>query len=417
MSKFWHFTGHGVDEGSNSDGEERVHPSRLILNYSMAVLFVALALAVSRLLSPILRGDSLFVIYVMASFLAAWFGGLGPGILALVVGLLSADFFFIEPVYQLGPNTPETLALMLVHLCAAGVGLAAIFYLHRARAQQRQIHVIAARLEREVEQRGLALNELHIAKSQIDDHARELENKVAERTARLVETVKSLQGVLYHVAHDLRAPLRSVASFTELLQESPNLRPSAEERDWMTRLVSSARRMDRLILDLLAYGELGHVRLELRQVDLNGLFSEVLARMDGRVKASRAVVEIVPAALTIRTDRGLLSRAVAELVTNALKFVPPGAAPHVRIWSEDRGGAIRILVQDNGIGIEPRYHKRVFNVFERLDPGGQREGTGIGLAIVAKIMECLGGSAGLESESGKGSTFWLELPRAPVLDE
>ncbi len=171
-----------LNKDETLESEDPSHGGLPVPRYGMAMLFVMAALIVTHFLARVVHGDFVFIIFVMASFLAAWYGGLGPGIVALVIGLVTADYFFVEPVYQLGPSTPAALALMLIHLCAAGVGLAAIFYLHRARLRERQIRVIAARLEHEVAERNKALEELRLAKRQIDDHAAELENRVAERT-------------------------------------------------------------------------------------------------------------------------------------------------------------------------------------------------------------------------------------------
>jgi signal transduction histidine kinase len=109
----------------------------------------------------------------------------------------------------------------------------------------------------------------------------------------------------------------------------------------------------------------------------------------------------------------LLSQAITNLVSNAVKFVAPGTSPRVRLWSENRGERIRLWVEDNGIGIAPEHHPRLFKVFERLHGRDVYPGTGIGLAIVRRCAERIGGSAGFESDEGKGSRFWIDLCPAP----
>jgi len=109
---------------------------------------------------------------------------------------------------------------------------------------------------------------------------------------------------------------------------------------------------------------------------------------------------------------GFLTQCISNLLSNAIKFVAPGTMPQVRVYAEDRDRFVRIFFKDNGIGIAPEHHARIFRMFERVYPATEYEGTGIGLTIVRKAVERMGGSIGFESEIGKGSTFWIDLPRA-----
>lgn len=410
-TKGWFLAGNPVPANPNADGHQPLVRHQII-NYVVAVLLVLLALGISQGIRPWLGGSTLFILFVMASLIAGWKGGLGPGITALVLGLFTADFFFVEPLYQLGPSTAKELILMLINACAAGVGLAAIVNLHRARFRERQIQVLATKLEHEIGQHRKALADLRVAKEQLDDHARLLEKRVAERTANLVETVKSLENVLYHIAHDLRSPLRALSGFTQLLTDSLGSRLVGEEPHYMERIITGAQRMDRLIMDLLAYGRLGHVRVNLAQTDTQKLVLHAEQQLDRRIQEKQAVVDVIEPMPIVLADEMLLEGAVAELLENALNFSARGVHPHVRIWAESLGTRARVWVEDNGIGIEPEYQERIFRVFERLHPQPDERSTGIGLAVVAKTMERLGGAAGVNSEPGKGSKFWLEVPLA-----
>jgi signal transduction histidine kinase len=253
---------------------------------------------------------------------------------------------------------------------------------------------------------------LGLAKAQLDDHARHLESRVADRTASLLQTVQSLEGVLYHVAHDLRAPLRALSALTQILMGSLGPRLAGEEQSCLQRIMAAAKRMDRLTLDLLDYGRLGHVALNPKPTDLRNLLGRVVSDLQPDIEAKQAEVQVIAPMAVVQTDESLLGPAVAELLQNALRFSAPGSPPRVLVRSELLERRVRIWVQDNGIGIEPQYQQRIFRIFEQLYPREGEDSTGMGLAVVAKTMERLGGSAGVESEPRQGSRFWLELPLA-----
>ncbi|HWF18154.1 MAG TPA: ATP-binding protein [Verrucomicrobiae bacterium] len=242
------------------------------------------------------------------------------------------------------------------------------------------------------------------------DYAEELERRVAERTATLQESVQSLEGVLYHVAHDLRAPLRAMQGLTTLLLEEYATRFDDEGRDYAARIVTAASRMDALIRDLLAYGRLGHVDLPLQKVDLEKLMKFALDALCDEVAERGAQIEIQHPLPPVHANELVLQQIVLNLLSNALKFVAPGVAPRVRIWPETSNDKIRLWMQDNGIGIGTEHQQRIFRVFERLHRSEDYPGTGIGLAIVYKGMERMGGSVGVQSQPGAGSRFWLEFP-------
>ncbi|MDB6021692.1 MAG: Multi-sensor signal transduction histidine kinase [Pedosphaera sp.] len=251
-----------------------------------------------------------------------------------------------------------------------------------------------------------------LAREHLDQYAHELENRVAERTASLEATVRSLERVLYHVAHDLRAPVRAVSGFTQLLTQTQASRLNAEGRNYAERIAAAAIHMDRLIQDLLAYGRLGHLRPVISQVELVMSIDFVLLQMAGEIAAKNAGVRVDRPLPAVRADPALLKLVLAHLLQNALTYVAPQVAPRVRLWAEPRDARARLWVEDNGIGIDPAYYERIFRVFERLHPAGEYSGTGIGLAIVAKAMERMDGSAGVEPNPAGGSRFWLEFERA-----
>jgi PAS domain S-box-containing protein len=241
--------------------------------------------------------------------------------------------------------------------------------------------------------------------------AEELERRVAERTARLQESLSSLEGVLYHVAHDLRAPLRSMHSFTELLLEdyAPNLDATGEQ--YAQIISESSKKMDVLIGDLLNFGRLGHRPVCLTAVDLTALVGCVVAGLDGRQDGQKPEIRVDKPLPKVWGDPQIIEQILLNLLGNSLKFVAPNTTPRIRLWAETCDQTVRLNLQDNGIGVAPEYQERIFGVFERLHTDAY-PGTGIGLAIVKKGMERLQGRVGIESRLGAGSRFWLEFRRA-----
>jgi PAS domain S-box-containing protein len=243
------------------------------------------------------------------------------------------------------------------------------------------------------------------------------ERKQAEEALRrahdeLKETNAELESFTYTVSHDLRAPLRAMQGFADALQEDYADRLDATGQDYAWRIVAAARRMDALIQDLLAYSRLSRADLRLHPISLRGMAKDVLAQMEEEFRERDARVTVQGPLPEVMGHRATLVQVLTNLLTNAVKFVNPDTPPCVRVWAEDRDGQVRLCVEDNGIGIAPEHHERIFRVFERLHGVETYPGTGIGLAIVRKGMERMGGRVGVESEVGRGSRFWIELPKA-----
>jgi signal transduction histidine kinase len=220
-----------------------------------------------------------------------------------------------------------------------------------------------------------------------------------------------LEAVLYHVAHDLRAPVRAMGSFASILQEDYGTGLDARGNEYLTRISSGASRMDRLVNDLLSFGRLAQVSLPARSVPLEIPIDEILNSRKSEITRKGAVVTVERPLPSVKANQGALSEVLLQLLDNALKFTSPDRQPVVKIWATS-GSNVRLHVQDNGIGVKPEYHERIFRVFEKLHSHGTYPGTGIGLAIVRKAVERMGGRAGVESLAGQGSTFWVELPGA-----
>jgi PAS domain S-box-containing protein len=240
----------------------------------------------------------------------------------------------------------------------------------------------------------------------------ELERRVDERTNALKEINDQMEAFCYSISHDLRAPLRAMRSFTQVLLEeyAPNLDKTGQ--DFLQRVGSSAERMDKLILDLLEYSRLGRMELTLGSISIDNVLESVLLDLRLDFKEKKALLEVAKPLPLVIGQETILKQVFFNLVSNALKFISWDVTPHIKIWAEtmENPRVIRIWVEDNGIGIAKDHHERIFRVFERLHGITSYPGTGIGLAIVQKGIERMGGTTGVDSRLGKGSRFWIELP-------
>ncbi len=261
--------------------------------------------------------------------------------------------------------------------------------------------------------RKQAEDALRQAQAQLADRAGQLEEAVVERTAELMDTNKQLEAFVYSIAHDLRGPLRAMQGFTAMLVEEAGSSLSEKGRDFASRINRSALFMDALLIDLLAFSRISQERLELTNVNLGPLVASVLSRLQTEIQEKNARVENAGPWPVVFAHELTLAQVLVNLLDNALKFVAKGVAPIVRVRAEEEtsGNWVRVWVEDNGIGIAPDHQDQVFRLFTRLQ-GGKYPGTGIGLAIVQKGVERMGGRAGVESTPGQGSRFWLQLKKA-----
>jgi signal transduction histidine kinase len=240
-----------------------------------------------------------------------------------------------------------------------------------------------------------------------------LEERVAERTSSLRQMVEELEAFSYSVSHDLRAPLRVLDGYARALLEdySEKLEPAA--KDMLTRIARTAHRMDRLTQDLLAYTRVSRGEITLEPVDVEQMLRAVIEQYPYLIASSRLIHLRTPLGVVLGHGPSLI-QCFSNLLENALKFVRKGEEPRVEIYAQPRGNRIRVTVADHGMGIDPTQQQRIFGMFERAAAHKHLAGTGIGLAIVKKAAERMGGSVGVESEAGNGARFWVELTRAEI---
>jgi PAS domain S-box-containing protein len=241
-------------------------------------------------------------------------------------------------------------------------------------------------------------------------YATTLEQTVRERTAELEAANAQLEAFAYSVSHDLRAPLRGMHGLAAALLEDYGDALDDRARDYARRIVAEATMLDGLIHDLLAYSRLTRIDVSLESVEVRSAVEAALHNLDEDIRVAGATIEIDEGLPPVKANRAVLVQVLTNLISNALKF--GGERPLVRVRAERNGHNARIWVEDQGIGIAPQHHERIFRAFERLHGVERYPGTGIGLAIVHKGIQRLGGRVGVESREGQGSRFWFELPRA-----
>jgi PAS domain S-box-containing protein len=240
-------------------------------------------------------------------------------------------------------------------------------------------------------------------------HAREnLEQTVAERTASLREAVEQMEEFSYSVSHDLRAPLRAMMAYAGVLLEEYSARLDDTARDYLEKIQRSADRMNRLTQDVLTYSRVARAQIQLEPISLETLVKDIVHQYSF-LQPPAVDIQIASPLLDILGHETTFGQSVANLLNNAVKFIAPGIKPRVRISTERQGKNVRVWFEDNGIGIKPQHQERVFQMFERVHPDGKYEGTGIGLTIVRKAVEKMGGKVGVESDGQSGSRFWIEL--------
>ena len=239
----------------------------------------------------------------------------------------------------------------------------------------------------------------------------QLEQKVRDRTRKLEESNKALEAFCYSVAHDLRAPLRSIQGYVTLLNDDYAQGLDDQARSYSARACSAANRMDRMILDLLAYGRVSHAEAKMERVDLREEIAHVLAEFEVEIATKKAVISVNAQPITLTTSRVLLGQILSNLLSNALKFVRDNEPPRVTIETRVENGKVILSVRDQGIGMDLTYREKIFNLFEKLETK-DFPGTGIGLAIVQKAAERIGGTIGLDSAPGAGSCFTVVISGA-----
>jgi signal transduction histidine kinase len=394
---------------SGAAGTTRERVPRALKHYGVAIVAVGIAFFARYFMSRVLGEELPFTLFIAAALVAAWYGGAATGIVALMLGLLLADYFFVGSARAFGAHDPNSWVRIVRYVFTASLGIGLIEVLHRARRRTesalRETQAEAARREKS-EAKLLEAHDL------LRERARELDRRIDERTAALRANVSSLHDILYNIAHCLRAPIRASTSYSHIFMEQYGLQLDATGKDYILRICQAAARMEALTQDLLQYGEVAQKSVTLDRLNLGGVVERAVARLRPRIEKLSADVSVEGELPEAWGQLTLAEQSIIELLDNAMKFGKAGVSPRIRICAERGESSVRLWISDNGIGIEPRYHNRIFGVFEQVQPTHYANGTGIGLAIVRKGMQRQRGDAGVESEPGVGSRFWLDFPAA-----
>jgi PAS domain S-box-containing protein len=245
-----------------------------------------------------------------------------------------------------------------------------------------------------------------------EEEVRKLNRELGKRSTELEASNKELEAFAYSISHDLRAPLRHMAGFAELLQKNASSILDEKGRRYMTMILESSKRMGALIDDLLAFSRIGRTETRVTLVNLGELVKEVQSEAVDDTEGRNVTWRVGPLP-DLRGDRSMLKVAFMNLISNAVKFTRKRAQPEIEIGCADKEKAgVVVFIRDNGVGFDMKYVHKLFGVFQRLHRADEFEGTGIGLATVQRIVRRHGGEVWAEGVVDKGCTFYLSLPKA-----
>lgn len=238
--------------------------------------------------------------------------------------------------------------------------------------------------------------------------------ELAQRTAELQERSQQLEAFSYSVSHDLRAPLRAIHGFAEILARRHATVLDEQGRHFLDNIVVASAHMGRLIEDLLTYSRLGRSAIQLKPIALTDVMDIVIRNLTARASENGVLIEVASDLPFVMGDRTLLSQIFTNLLDNAITYCRPDIPGLVTLGWKEEAGEVTISVSDNGIGIDPAHFEKIFEVFQRLHTQEQYPGTGIGLAVVMRAAQLMRGAVCVESSLGMGSTFHVALERAAM---
>jgi signal transduction histidine kinase len=373
---------------------QRIHSP--IMRYGFSVVSVGIALGVAFTLEHYQFRDVELPVLTLAIAFTTWYAGYGPSVLAVVLSSASFDYFFIEPLYSFDISRRDLPYFLIFVVWAA---IVASFSAVRRRIEG-SLRQARDNLQVEVEQRRHR-----------EDEIRKLNQELGKRAAELEAINKELESFAYSVSHDLRAPLRHMVGYSELLQRQASSLLDEKSQRFIRTIIESAKRMGNLIDDLLAFSRIGRGETNKTKVDLERLVKDVVAEIGQDTKDREIAWKIGPLPVCCG-DRSMLRVVVVNLVSNAVKFTRMRRPAEIEIGCVDRNKEVEVFVRDNGAGFDMQYANKLFGVFQRLHLPEQFEGTGIGLATVQRIIHRHGGKVRGEGALDQGATFYFSLPRA-----
>ena len=369
-------------------------PLPMILRYGIAVLSVAIANGLGVFLLQ--HFEARLTPFLFAVAATVWYAGTGPGVLAIVLSVLSLNYFFLHPLFSFSPiSYADLVYLTFCTLCALATGWVSAV---RRRAEQ-ELRQARDRLQIEVQQRAQRENEIE-----------NLNQELAKRVEELEASNKELEFFAYSVSHDLRAPLRHIGGYGELLQKQASSLLDDKSHRYVKTILESSKRMGDLIDDLLAFSRIGRAEARKTVVNLEQLVKEVVAELRQET-AGRDIVWKIGALPACYGDRSMLKLVFVNLISNAVKFTRMRTRAEIEIGCVDgKKSEVEMFVRDNGAGFDMQYANKLFGVFQRLHRTEEFEGTGIGLATVQRIVHRHGGKIRADGAVDQGATFYFSLP-------
>jgi signal transduction histidine kinase len=368
-----------------------------VLRYGFSVVSAAIALGLALIFQHYQFRDVGVPVLALSIALTTWYAGVGPSALAIVLATACFDYFFTEPLYSFSVSSKD-LPYFFVFL-AWGL-IVASFSAVRRRIED-SLRQARDDLQVELEHR-----------QRREDEIRQLNRELARQAAELEASNKELEAFAYSVSHDLRAPLRHVVGFSELLQRQASSLLDEKSRRYIQTIVESSKRMGNLIDDLLGFSRIGRAETKKTSVDLERLVREVVAEL-GREPSGRDITWKIGVLPVCYGDRSMLKVVLVNLASNAVKFTRMRARAEIEIGCADtKEDQAELFIRDNGAGFDMRYANKLFGVFQRLHRSEEFEGTGIGLATAQRIIHRHGGKIRAEGAVDQGATFYFSLPKA-----
>jgi len=346
-----------------------------ILRYGFSVACAAIALGLALTLQYYQFRDVEVPVFTLSIAITTWYAGNGPSVLAVLLSMLLFDYFFTEPLYSFEISSRE---LPYFFIFATW---------------------------------GIIVASFAAVRRRIEDSLRGAQEELATRAAELETANKELESFTYSVSHDLRAPLRHVVGYAELLQKQSSSVLDDKARRYMAMILEASKRMGSLIDDLLGFSRIGRAEARKTAVNLDLLVREVIAEL-GQDTKDRDIGWTIGALPVCYGDRSMLKLVLANLLSNAVKFTRIRPRAKIEIGCADgKDNQVEVFVTDNGAGFDMQYVNKLFGVFQRLHRAEEFEGTGIGLATVQRIIHRHGGTVRAEGAVDQGATFYFSLPR------
>ncbi len=344
--------------------------------YGVAAVYVAMALAPGLLLQQHgFRGVEL-PLFLFAIALASWNGGTGPAVLSMLLSIFCFVFFFAPPLHSFRFTITDLPALLIL------MGFAVL------------------------------ITRFSATRRRVEGELRQARDALEKRSIELNSSNKELEAFAYSVSHDLRAPLRHMVGFAELLRKKASSALDEKGRGYLTNIQEAATRMGILIDDLLAFSRIGRVETQKTRVNLEQLAREVVneIRQDTTGRDIDWKIDPLP---NCYGDRSMLRLVLVNLLSNAAKFTRGRQGASIEIGcSDENNHEVEIFVRDNGVGFDMKYVDKLFGVFQRLHSSDTFEGTGIGLATVQRIIHRHGGKVRAQGAVGQGASFFFTVPKA-----